>query len=330
MIGEWFREFGITAITVSSIRMAWYFAENGWDDITVALPVNIAEISEINELAAKIQLNLLIENEESLACLDQFIKFQVGLFIEIDTGHNRTGISQDKTKKIDNLLNRIGKNKLLTFKGFLSHAGHTYEATSRHEIHNAHFDALLKMRSLKNRYKYNWPGLILSLGDTPTASICDNFTEIDEIRPGNFIFYDLMQYQLGSCRFEDIALRLVCPVISKQESRNEVVIYGGAIHFSRDSITNIDGKELYGQIIVNINGKKTLLDERNYLHRLSQEHGIIKVTQKDFNYFNIGDLIEIVPVHSCLTANLMGSYLTTEGEVIPMMNSKLSTHSTVY
>ena len=32
--------------------------------------------------------------------------------------------------------------------------------------------------------------------------------------------------------------------------------------------------------------------------------------------FQVGDLVEIIPVHSCLTANLMGSYLTTEGEHI--------------
>jgi D-serine deaminase-like pyridoxal phosphate-dependent protein len=35
--------------------------------------------------------------------------------------------------------------------------------------------------------------------------------------------------------------------------------------------------------------------------------------------FKVGDLVEILPVHSCLTANLMGHYITAEGEFIEMM-----------
>ena len=319
-IGEWFRDFGVTAITVSSVKMAQYFAQNGWKDITIAIPINIHEINEINELAAKIKLNVLIENKDTLIQLDKFVKTPMGVFIEIDTGDNRTGVQPSKTNQIDNLLSFIGNNRHLHFEGFLTHTGQTYKARSRHEIHNFHFDALLKMRSLKNRYSKDWPGLIISMGDTPSASICENFDGVDEIRPGNFIFYDLMQLQLGSCQFEDIAMRLVCPVIAKHGSRNEVVIYGGAVHISKDSIINIDGKSLYGQVVVRKGKEKILLNEKNYLYQMSQEHGILKITYKDFQLFNVGDLVEIVPVHSCLTANLMGSYSTTEGELIPTLN----------
>jgi D-serine deaminase-like pyridoxal phosphate-dependent protein len=319
-IGEWFQDFGVTAITVSSVRMAQYFAQNGWNDITIAIPVNIHEINEINSLAAKIKLNLLVENKETLIQLAKFIKKPIGLFIEIDTGDNRTGIQASKTNQIDSLLSIINTNRRLRFKGFLTHTGQTYKARSRHEIFNFHFDALLKMRSLKDKYIKDWPGMIISMGDTPSASICENFEGVNEIRPGNFIFYDLMQLQLGTCNFEDIAVRLVCPVIAKHGSRNEVVIYGGAIHISKDSIINIDGKSLYGQIVIRNGKEKILLDERNYLYEMSQEHGILKITYKDFHLINVGDLIEIVPVHSCLTANLMGSYLTTEEELIPTLN----------
>lgn len=324
VIGEWFREFGVTAITVSSVQMAEYFASHGWDDITIAFPVNVLEIDQINELGNKIKLNLLIENRESIEILSKGIKSQVGVFIEIDTGHNRSGIAANKIRNIQLILDVIRSNKKFEFKGLLSHTGHTYTAQSRHDIFNRHFDAVLKMKALKNQLQKEFPDIILSLGDTPAASLCDNFTGIDEIRPGNFIFYDLMQYQLGACSFEDIAVRLVCPVVGKHGSRSEVVIYGGAVHISKDSIINIDGKKLYGQIVVNHEGGKVLLDERNYLYKLSQEHGVIRTTVQEFHYFNVGDLIEVIPVHSCLTANLMGSYLTTEGEFIPMMSCEQS------
>ena len=318
-IGEWFREAGVKCITVSSLTMANYFAEFGWNDITIAFSVNIPEIPEMNELAERIDLNLLIENKEGLEALQEKITWHTGVFIKIDTGYNRTGIEANRTQVIDELLEIIQKSPLLQFKGFLSHTGHTYHANSKNDIYSRHFDALLKMKALKARYISEWPDLIISIGDTPSCSICDNFDGVDEIRPGNFVFYDLMQFKLGVCQLSDIAVRMVCPVVAVHPSRNEVVIYGGAIHFAKDSIINIDGKPLFGRIVVNDGDKKILLDEKNYLHALSQEHGILKITPRDLHYFTPGTLIEIIPVHSCLTANLMKEYMTTDGEIIKMM-----------
>jgi D-serine deaminase-like pyridoxal phosphate-dependent protein len=318
-IGEWYREAGVDCITVSSFTMASYFADAGWNDITIAFSVNIPEIPSINELAGRIKLNVLIENKEGLEALQEKITWHTGVFIKIDTGYNRTGIESTRTPLIDELLESIQKTPLLQFKGFLSHTGHTYQANSTHDIFSRHFDALLKMKALKNRYQSEWPDLIVSIGDTPSCSICENFDGVDEIRPGNFVFYDLMQHKLGSCKLTDIAVRMICPVVATHPSRNEVVIYGGAIHFAKDSIINIDGKPLFGRIVVTDGDKNILLDEKNYLHALSQEHGILKITPRDFQYFKPGELVEIIPVHSCLTANLMKEYLTTEGETIKMM-----------
>ena len=319
VIGDWFRLFGVGSITVSSVKMAEYFALNGWNDITIAFPVNVLEIDNINRLANSIKLNLLVENKEALIILSQEIKFKVGVFIKIDTGYNRSGIAPGKISTIDNFVQLMEDNALLEFKGFLSHTGHTYTANSPYEIHSRHFDALLKMKSLKQKYQKKYPSLIVSMGDTPSCSVCDNFNGVDELRPGNFVFYDLMQYKLGACDIEDIAIKLACPIVAKHASRNEVVIYGGAIHLAKESITNIDGKQMYGRIVISSNGEKVLLDELSYVSSLSQEHGVLKVLQKDLKYFNVGDMVEIIPVHSCLTANLMGSYLSNDGEVIKMI-----------
>ncbi len=319
VIGDWFRLYGVEAITVSSVKMAEYFALHGWDDITVAFPVNVLEIDNINRLANFIKLNLLVENKDALVILSKEIKYKVGIFIKIDTGYNRTGIAPGKISTIDSIVKLLEENPLLNFKGFLSHTGHTYKANSPYEIHSSHFDALLKMKSLKQKYQKKHPNLIVSMGDTPSCSVCDNFNGVDELRPGNFVFYDLMQYKLGTCDIEDIAIKLACPVVAKHASRNEVVIYGGAIHLAKESITNIDGKQMFGRIVISRDGEKVLLDELSYVSSLSQEHGILKVLRKDLKYFNVGDIVEIIPVHSCLTANLIGNYLTNEGEVIKMI-----------
>lgn len=321
VIGEWFRDFGVNAITVSSVQMAEYFAVNGWNDITIAFPLNVLEMSHINRLAANIHLNLTLENKETAEILAQHIAAPAGVYIKVDTGYNRTGIITSKTSKLDAILEIISTNKKLNFKGFLTHNGLTYSARSTNEIFSRHFDALLKLKALKQRYVSIFPNVEISIGDTPSCTICTNFSGVDEIRPGNFVFYDLMQQSLGVCSFDDIAVRMFCPIVAKHPSRNEVVIYGGAIHLSKDSLQNIDGKEFYGRIALNKKGEKKILSERNYVARLSQEHGILKVSQKNFDLFKIGELVEIIPVHSCLTANLARKYLTTEGEGIKMINS---------
>ena len=91
-VGEWFREAGVSAITVSSVAMAQYFAMHGWKDITIAFPVNIREIEEINLLAPAINLNLLVESEETAIFLSKNLTSACGFFIKIDTGYHRTGI----------------------------------------------------------------------------------------------------------------------------------------------------------------------------------------------------------------------------------------------
>ncbi len=318
-IGEWFRLFGVDAITVSSVRMAEYFAMNGWKDITLAFPLNILEIENIKRLTASIKLNVLVENKEAAKILTEEISHSTGIYIKIDTGYHRTGVSSSRTNVINSILKVIATNKKLVFKGFLTHTGHTYLAKSTNEIFSRHFDALLKMKSLKQKYSQDYPNLEISVGDTPSATLCTTFMGVDELRPGNFIFYDLMQQNLGVCKMEDIAVKLVCPVISKHLSRNEIIVYCGAVHLSKDSIININGKKMFGRVIIYENGEKKLLEPLNYVAKLSQEHGTLKVTQNQFNNFKVGDLVEIIPVHSCLTANLIGFYQTTDGEVIKMM-----------
>jgi D-serine deaminase-like pyridoxal phosphate-dependent protein len=318
-IGEWFKHFGVEAITVSSVKMAEYFAANGWKDITIAFPVNILEIRNINRLAARIKLGITIENIEAARFLSEKLTAQVAVWVKIDTGYNRTGIEATDYSLIDSVIHQVSQCSYLNFKGFLTHTGQTYETTSTGEIFNRHFDALLKLKTLKNRHSGFFSKIEISMGDTPSATICDNFAGVDEIRPGNFVFYDVMQQNLGVCSFDDIAVRMVCPVVAKHASRNEVVIHGGAVHFSKDAVRNTDGKKMYGRIIVNRNGEKVLLDTLNYLSKISQEHGILKVAQSQMCNFNVGDLVEILPVHSCLTANLMGHYITTDGEFIEMM-----------
>ena len=314
-IGSWFRELGIDSITVSSLKMATYFAANGWEDITVAFPVNILEWREINQIAEKINLNILIENSEAITFLENKLSHPVGVYLKTDTGYGRTGIDAEDFGSFQKILELLKSSKKLIFLGFLAHAGHTYHAKSTSEINSIMTDSINKLLALKTFLRTNFPLLRLSYGDTPSCSIAKDFRGIDEIRPGNFVFYDEMQYQFGVCKREDIAVALACPVVAKHTERGEIVIHGGAVHLSKESITDETGTYYFGLAVSLDSYSWNVKSIIGKVTKLSQEHGIIKLSEGIDN-INIGDMVAILPVHSCLTANLMKGYTTTDGNKI--------------
>lgn len=319
-IGEFFRARDIKKITVSSVMMAEYFADHGWKDITIAFPVNLLEMEEINRLAKVVNLNLLVESPEITRQLQESLVTKCGLFIKIDAGYRRTGLQSDDLQTVSELAEIIDHSALTIFKGFIVHNGHTYNAKSSTEILKLHEESLEELSELYKWKEKQYPESIISLGDTPALSIADNFKNIDELRPGNFIFYDIMQHYLGSCALEDVAMAIACPVVASHPERNEVVIYGGAVHLSKDSIKN-KGKTLYGRVAMLRQNDWRILPANNYVKKLSQEHGVVHLDDGFIHQFEPGDLIMILPVHSCLIPPLLGHYITTGGEFIPVMKN---------
>lgn len=314
-IGRWFRNFGVDKITVSSIRMAEYFADDNWKDITVAFPVNVLEIDRINKLSEKITLNLLVESLETIKILTAKLTNPVNVFIKIDVGANRTGIKAKDINKILSVYDSIIRTRNLIPAGLLTHAGNTYHAKGKNEIKDIYYKSVEELNIVRNKIDST---LKISVGDTPACSLISTFDNVDEIRPGNFVFYDYMQYKLSSCSLNQIAAIMVLPVVAKHEERNEVVVYGGAVHLSKDSIQE-KGNNIFGRVVRLT--KTGWTDElTGYVKSVSQEHGIIKLSSDELNRIKVGSLLGVIPIHSCLAANLMRKYLTTTGEEIYSMN----------
>lgn len=315
-IGRWFRDSGVEKITVSSLKMADYFARDGWNDITVAFAVNILEIETINSLAKRIRLNLLVESAESVRSLNSGLSHHVDLFVKIDAGYHRTGIAYDNMAMIDSVLTSIDQSPNLSFAGFLTHSGHSYNARSSSEIVTIHNESINRIKVLKKRYAGRYPGLIVSVGDTPTCSVVDDFSSVDEIRPGNFVFYDLMQLQIGACRADQVAIAMACPVVAVHKDRNELIIYGGAVHFSKEGLQEEGAGTIFGCAVETLPHGWGEPIKGIYLKRLSQEHGIVHLPDEFLDRYATGDVITILPVHSCLTADCVKSYLTLSGKHI--------------
>jgi len=315
-IGEWYREEGVTAITVSSVGMASYFADAGWNDITIAFPVNPLELDDIERLAGKIRLNLLVNSPDIIPLLDNKLTNPVGIFIEIDTGYHRSGLALENINMIETIIKDCEYIHKLDFKGFLSHFGESYQARNPDEIDIIFCHGVRELQQIKRFLHPGQAGLI-SVGDTPTCSVADDFRGADEIRPGNYLFYDVMQLETGACTADQIALCLAAPVVDLYPARNEVVVYAGAIHLSKESLRR-SGEEIFGLVVRLTEKGWTEPLEGCSVTQLSQEHGVLQLDPDTMHSFRPGSLIGILPVHACLTADSMKKYMTIQGKQVSM------------
>jgi D-serine deaminase-like pyridoxal phosphate-dependent protein len=309
-IGSWAKEYGIREITASSIHLAEYLCGQGWDRIHIAFPFNIREIPRLNRLASKQRLSLQLVNAASTKALAEGLREQVDFFIELDAGYGRTGVQLSDSASVEAILEQAARTDKLQFRGFYIHPGHTYYGKDTAKIHQESKDALAEMKA---KYLSRYPNLITRLGDTPGCSVMDDFGEVDELGPGNFVFFDLMQVQLGSCTKEDIAVCLAVPVVDIQAGRKEILIHGGGVHLAKDVLLVADGSKNFGEVVLLTETGWVLPSHHSYVKSISQEHGIIQASEELLASVKVGDLLGILPVHSCMTADCMGAYLSLEG-----------------
>lgn len=303
-VGRWFRRAGVTKITVSSLTMAEFFAADGWDDITIAFPVNLLEADRMNDLAARVRLGLLADHPTALEALDRLAQHPVSVWIKVDTGYHRSGILWTDSHTLEDIARRAAAAKQLSFAGFLTHAGHSYHLHGREEHARLFSETVERLQAARNCLPEDLrQKCMLSHGDTPTCSAVETFGGVDEVRPGNFVFYDVQQLMLGSCAEEEIAAAAVCPVVGVYPERHEAVIYGGAVHLSKQAEALADGTRMYGFAVSWDGDGWGAIDPGCYLREVSQEHGIVRFP--GMVPVKPGDLLAVLPVHSCLTANLL-------------------------
>lgn len=296
-IGKWFGPPASTAIAVSSPTMANMFAAAGWQDILLAIPLNPRALPAYNRLAGQVNLGLTIESKAALSAIER-LQNPVDVYIEIDAGYGRTGISWRQHELIAHMLTHAGTIPHVRQLGLLLHAGNSYNARGDIGIAEIHHESLQRLQQLLTHLP-NAETLRISVGDTPTCSRMHEFPGADEIRPGNYVFYDWQQQRIGACEWSDIALAVACPIIAIYPERGEVVVHGGAVHFSKDWAM-VEGKPVYGQVVHQTAHGWGGPIQGAQLISVSQEHGKVRVPEAMLKELNIGDLLIIVPAHSCL------------------------------
>jgi D-serine deaminase-like pyridoxal phosphate-dependent protein len=305
LVANILRQQGIEKITVSSVSMAQFFANLGWTDITIAFPLNIRELPDLLELSKSIVIQTLISSYDHIDALTRYVGSPLGFYIKIDTGSHRCGLELSDLHKINHILGKGKTNPFLKFKGFLAHFGDTYTAENPDKVQRIYTKGLSILQLLKRNYIEEFPGIQISIGDTPSCSLLSDLSAADEIRPGNFLFNDVMQLHAGVCKVDQIAVAVACPVIDSYPSRNELLIYGGAVHFSKDHIVTNQNTKTFGMVVNIVENGWGEPIKGAFLKQVSQEHGIIQADKEFVKQSKSGGLIGILPIHSCLAADLL-------------------------
>jgi D-serine deaminase-like pyridoxal phosphate-dependent protein len=306
------------SITVSTLAEARAFAKHGFSDITYAVPIEPGKFDEAVEFVRSgVKLNLLTDDAATARLLDEAagkagVRFDV--FVKIDCGTHRVGVEPQTAEAIA-IPRQLSDAANLDFAGILTHAGHSYNARSREEILEVarhERDVMVELAARLRDDGIEVP--TVSIGSTPTISLVDHLKGIDEIRPGNYIFFDNFQATLGSCSFEDTALTVLTAVIKKDNIRRKLVVDAGAIALSKDrGPIGIDPNCGYGPVL-DLEGHDTGMRVTG----MSQEHGEIEAGDSDlFDRIKVGDRVRILANHSCLTAAQHSHYNVLEnGEIV--------------
>jgi D-serine deaminase-like pyridoxal phosphate-dependent protein len=346
-IANWLRAAGVTCLTVSSLAMAEYFCdEGGWKDIVIAFTVNPRQIKGILALASRCdRLGVLVESIETVHLLHEHLRKRqeqeqqqpldqdldhpvtLDVWIDIDTGYHRTGLDWEAPEtKVLALARKIhlagprNTRNTTRLAGLLVHPGHTYKTRSIAQVETIHQKTLTCLYRIHDILDSDpdlpdKSHLALSIGDTPTCSMLTDFgRDVHEIRPGCFVFYDVMQANIGACQFTDIAVAVACPVVAKQPALQQIVVYGGAVHLSKDRIVDTLGRTNFGKVATATeDGWQIYGNDAVYVKSLSQEHGLIHADDHLMQSVQIGDILLILPIHSCLAANLHKRYQLLDG-----------------
>ena len=306
------------AITVSTLEEARAFARNGFTDITYAVPIEKGKFAEAIELKRRgTKLNLLTDDAATVDALNKDAgeageNFDV--FLKIDCGTHRVGVEPHTLEAME-IPRKINDARNLNFAGLLTHAGHSYDVKTKEEILQIARHERDSMVELADRLRADGTEVpCVSIGSTPTMTHVDHLDGIDEIRPGNYIFFDGYQATLGSCSFADAALTVLAAIIHRDPSRRKLVIDAGGIALSKDrGPTHLDPACGYGHVL-DLEGNETGMRVTG----MSQEHGEIHAAEQEtFERFKVGDRVRILANHSCLTAAQHSHYNVIEnGQVV--------------
>ncbi|MFM2310343.1 MAG: hypothetical protein RLY87_2465 [Chloroflexota bacterium] len=290
------RDAGAQGITAAKLSEATVFVDAGFSDVFVAYPIiGRTKCAIAAELARRCRLIVGVESAVAVQDLSHAAVaagVTIAVRIEVESGLQRCGAAPESVLALaQTVLAAPG----LTLDGIFTYRG-AWFATANGQAPSALGRAegelmvglATQLRAAGIRID------AVSVGSTPTGWSAAQVPGVTEIRPGTYVYGDLMQLKAGSATDADVALSILCTVISRP-SATTATVDGGSKTFAGDISYEKAG----------LPGYATVVGGDGVLVRMSEEHGVIQFSQP--STLPVGSRLALRPIHVCTTVNLSDS-----------------------
>ncbi|XP_009082768.1 PREDICTED: D-serine dehydratase-like, partial [Acanthisitta chloris] len=231
------------------------------------------------------------------------------VWLKLDCGNGRAGVCPTDPKAMA-LARAIAQESpdVVTLVGIYAHCGNTYscrDVSAIQAIARATTAAVLEFVTTLRQAGISCPQA--TIGSTPSCSHpVPEMSQLTEVHPGNYLFYDLQQTLLGSCQPEEVAIRVLTRVIGHYPHRKQLLVDCGW------SALSLHGRDQGPMGCAAIEGHPQL---RCVLVGLTQEHGQVEAVDGDleFERFPVGSILALIPFHACATAAMHPVYYVHAG-----------------
>lgn len=260
----------------------------GADDVLVAFAMTGANAERIRDITwqfPKTRISVLIESPEQISAWG---KSEVGIFIDVNPGMDRTGIGQGRIDRICDLARETGPS----FRGLHYYDGHISGAEPGEREARAHegYDQLLRIVDKLSSLRMN-PGEVITSG-TPAAPFGFSFAGfnsghfVHRISPGTVVYNDFTSLrQLPDFGYSPAAL--VLSTVISQPTSTRITCDAGHKSVSADA----------GVPTCEVVGHPGLMPLKP-----SEEHLPIEISP-GARMPRIGDQLYLLPRHVCPTVN---------------------------
>lgn len=302
---------GAVGLTCAKTGEAEALADAGFTDLFVCYPIvtkrkarRLAALAESPGLS----ISTIVDSPRGVAALSAvFVEASEPLetLVKVDTGLGRVGVSPG-AEAVD-LARMVAAAPGLRFGGVCAHEGFTYGLSDPEERAAAALaGAEALVATAEALARVGLPCARVSVGATPGAEALAAASGVTEVRPGNYVFYDAMQVGLGVASLDRCALRVLVTVVS-HAARDRAIFDAGSKSLTSDR--GVHGQEAGGDFGIVV-GREDIRVER-----LSEEHGWLRLDPAGSDV-DIGEELEIVPVHACPVANLAHELVVVRDGVV--------------
>jgi D-serine deaminase-like pyridoxal phosphate-dependent protein len=312
VVARWQLDRGAVGICCAKLGEAEVFAAEGIPDIRLPYPLNPANVDRVVALLDRTRLSFIVDHPVvAKQWSDAMVTTgrRVDVLVKVDVGFHRCGVDPDARDTVA-MIGAVAALPGLTLRGLLSHAGQTYHAHSEEELKRM---AEAEARTMSDLTSWCRSAKItideVSAGATPPARFSlqqDGFTEY---RPGNYVYFDRTQVALGAATLDDCALTVLARVVSKP-ARDRIILDSGSKTLSNDGARGFQLAPGHGTVL-----RDGVPDETLLIERLSEEHATVKATSGS-TPLEPGDLVRIVPNHSCVVSNLVDQAWLVDGDAV--------------